>query len=116
MVSLITALEIATNLDDVVISTFGPDKDGKYGGTISRGERHRGKLLISTVPYHTSEQKVKDDLQAVIDACVKASQKVIDGPSNPVSDIVKERVAPGSTNNPEAKIVNQVITAAKRKN
>ena len=46
--TMLTALEIAGNLQDIVATHAGPDGNGKYKGWITRGVGHNFKPLLSS--------------------------------------------------------------------
>jgi hypothetical protein len=62
----LTAYEIAGNPNDVIATSAGPNRNGKYRGFITRGEMHRFKILISTEPVFDTPESARMQMVQVI--------------------------------------------------
>ena len=88
-ITRLTLYEIAGNPDDIVATHSGPDKKtGKYVGWITRGPRHRYKLLISTNPIFDTPKEAKKAMQEIIEWTKNFTEKDLQNPDNPLKKYV----------------------------
>jgi hypothetical protein len=63
----LTAYEIAANPDDVIATHAGPDRNGKYRGCITRGDR-RGGCRYRQNHHHGDRSIMNERIHVAVDA------------------------------------------------
>lgn len=101
----LTAYEIASNPDDIVVTHAGPDANGKYSGWITRGEEHNYKPLLSSNAVYDSAQAADNAMEQVVVQIKKFVEKDLAEPGNPIAALLSS---------PEGAIVENIVVAARR--
>jgi hypothetical protein len=86
MISLITALEIFTQPNDLCLTVFQPKGEEKWGVIIGRGIGHSYKLMVSNgldqAPHFENRQAAIDGIIQVLNIAIEAASKETTDPTS----------------------------------
>ncbi len=91
--TLLTALEIFSNPDDLVISVKKPSETGSYRVAILRGERHHYKPLLTGDSGSKDFERVLSHVELTLTTAAEASRKHLEN-GGPTAEIINPEADP----------------------
>lgn len=103
--TLITALEIFSNPQDLYIFIGQKDGSDKFAFAISRGPGHNFKPMLSTTPFFETEEVAIDEIKKILEQVREAATKELEDEKSMASQFLK----PEGMEIDQSKMLNQEL-------
>lgn len=102
-VSMLVAMEVFTQPNDLMITITDPDDEEKIAFVISRGPGHRFKMLLSTVPIFESREAAIKAVESILHGICESSREAFMDPKSTWGDMFN----PGQKPIDESAVLNE---------
>jgi len=108
--SVITALEIFTNPNDLEIVIGRENGDGKYLVVITRGPGHNFKLMLDSAPFAVTLEDAVESVKGILEATVEFGMKELTNKNSFVAHVSNPGCEPiDQTKVMNPGLINQIL-------